>query len=72
MGTRKYNAMGADIERAAKQRGIALTYQGVTWENRIINRNVDRAGNPTIKREVTLTFVEDIINPDEIKEILNG
>lgn len=64
--------MGADIERAAKQRGIALTYQGVTWENRIINRDVDNAGRPIIKREVTLTFVEDIIDPDEIKKILNG
>lgn len=72
MGTRKYRALGDDIVRSAQQRGIALTYQGVTWENRIINRNVDRAGNPTIKREVTLTFVEDIIDPDEIKEILNG
>ena len=64
--------MGADIERAAKQRGVALTYQGVTWENRIINRTTDNAGRPLIKREVTLTFVEDIIDPDEIKEILNG
>ena len=72
MSTRKYRALGDDIVRAAKQRAIALTYQGVTWENRIINRNVDRTGNPTIKREVTLTFVEDIIDPDEIKEILNG
>lgn len=72
MGTRKYRALGDDIVRSAQQRGIALTYQGVTWENRIINRNVDRAGNPTIKREVTLTFVEDIVNPDEINEILNG
>lgn len=64
--------MGADIERAAKQRGIALTYQGVTWENRIINRDVDNAGRPIIKREVTLSFVEEIVNPDEINEIING
>lgn len=72
MSTRKYRALGDDIVRAAKQRGIALTYEGVNWENRIINRDVDNAGRPIIKREVTLSFVEDIVDPDEIKEILNG
>lgn len=64
--------MGADIERAAKQRGIALTYEGVTWENRIMRGSSDSQGRPIIKREVTLSFVEDIVDPDEIKEILNG
>lgn len=71
MGTRKYNALGDDIVRAAKHRGIALTYEGVNWENRIIRGRSDAQGRPVIRREVTLSFVEEIVNPDEIKEILN-
>lgn len=72
MSTRKYRALGDDIVRAAKQRGIALTYEGVNWENRIMRGSSDSQGRPIIKREVTLSFVEEIVDPDEIKEILNG
>lgn len=71
MGTRKYNALGDDIVRAAKHRGIALTYEGVNCENRIIRGRSDAQCRPIIRREVTLSFVEEIVNPDEIKEILN-
>ena len=70
MGTRKYNALGDDIVRAAKQRGIALTYEGAVWENRILRGRSNAQGQPIIKREVTLTFVEDICDPNEIKEVL--